>query len=225
MTDFDALDGLLRSRHSCRAFLEREVPEATIARIVETAGRAPSWCNSQPWHVIVTRGAETAALRDKLVANAADTEGGAPDMPFPRAYTGLHQQRRRTCGWQLYEAVGVEKGDRAGSMKQAMQNFHLFGAPHTAILTSGEELGPYGAMDSGGFILAFCLAAEALGVATVPQAAVASQSPLLRAHFGIGADRTILCAISFGFEDRDHPANAFRTGRAPLDELLDIRGG
>lgn len=224
MTELDALDSLLRQRHSCRGFLDRAVPDETIVRIVETAGRAPSWCNSQPWQVIVTRAAETEALRAELLAGAADTEGGKPDMPFPSGYSGLHQQRRRTCGWQLYEAVGVQKGDRAGSTKQALENFRLFGAPHTAILTSGDELGPYGAMDCGGFILAFCLAAQALGVATVPQAAVASQAPMLRERFAIPEDRMILCAISFGYEDTEHPANGFRTNRAPLAEILDLRG-
>ncbi|MGR3322481.1 MAG: nitroreductase family protein [Pseudooceanicola sp.] len=224
MTEITSLDALLRDRHSCRAFKPDQVPEAVIRQLVETAGRAPSWCNSQPWQVIVTSGAETEALRQKLVANAGSTEGGAPDMPFPSGYSGRHQDRRRTCGWQLYDAVGVQKGDREGSARQAMENFRLFGAPHTAILTSGTELGPYGAMDCGGFILAFCLAAQALGLGCIPQAAIASLAPLLHDHFAIPEDRMVLCAITFGYEDTAHPANAFRTDRAPLDEILDMRG-
>ncbi|WP_375692019.1 nitroreductase [Pseudooceanicola sp. LIPI14-2-Ac024] len=220
----DTLAGLLTSRHSCRAFTDEVVPDAVIETLVQTAGRAPSWCNSQPWQVIVTRPDETEALRQKMLASPTSTEGGHPDMAFPEGYTGQHRDRRRTCGWQLYEAVGVEKGDREGSARQAMENFRLFGAPHTAILTSGAELGPYGAMDCGGFILAFCLAAEALGLGCIPQAAVAAHAPLLRDHFAIPEDRLILCAITFGYEDRDHPANAFRTERAPLSEILDMRG-
>lgn len=224
MTHLAALDGLLKSRHSCRAFTDTPVPEDIIEALVATAGRAPSWCNSQPWQVIVTRPAETEALRAKLLADPTSTEGGHPDMAFPTGYTGQHRDRRRTCGWQLYDAVGVTKGDREGSARQAMENFRFFGAPHTAILTSGTELGPYGAMDCGGFILAFCLAAEALGLGCVPQAAIAAHAPLLRDHFDIPEDRMILCALSFGYEDRDHPANAFRTERAPLSEILDMRG-
>ncbi len=222
--DLDALSDLLHRRHSCRAFKPDAVPDDVIERIVETAARAPSWCNSQPWQVIVTRPEETDRLREKLLANATSPEGGKPDMPFPTAYTGVHQERRRTCGWQLYDAVGVQKGDRAGSAKQAMENFRFFGAPHTAILTSGAELGPYGAMDCGGFILAFALAAEAMGLGCIPQAAVASLAPLLHKEYGIPDDRMVLCAISFGYEDADHPANSFRTDRAPLSEILDWRG-
>ena len=223
MSDYDTLMGLMMARHSCRGFLKEEVPEDLINRIVTTAGRAPSWCNAQPWHVIVTRGTETDRLRDALT-DAAMTKPEAPDVPGPEGYTGAHRDRRRTCGWQLYEAVGVEKGDRAGSAKQALENFRLFGAPHTAILTSGQELGAYGALDSGGFLMAFCLAAQALGIATVPQAAIGFQSPTVREVLGIPEDRLILCAITFGYEDPAHPANSFRTERAGLSEILEVRG-
>ena len=223
MSRFDTLTDLLMERHSCRAFRPDTVADDVIARIVTAAGRAPSWCNAQPWQVIVTRGAETDRFREALM-QAAQTTPENPDLPGPEAYTGEHQQRRRTCGWQLYEAVGVTKGDRAASMKQAFENFRLFGAPHTAIITSGRELGSYGALDTGGFITTFCLAAQALGVATVPQAAVAFQSPAVRDFFDIPEDRLILAAISFGYEDPDHPANAFRTERADLSEIMEIRG-
>ena len=105
-----------------------------------------------------------------------------------------------------------------------LENYRLFGAPHVAIVTTEADLGPYGAMDSGGFVALFTLAAQARGVASIPQAAVAAQAPFLRDWFGIPEHRQILCAISFGLEDTDHPANAFRTERAPLSEVLDMRG-
>ena len=33
-------------------------------------------------------------------------------------------------------------------------------------------------------------------------------------------ERRIVCAISFGYEDAEHPANAFRTSRAEPDEVV-----
>ncbi|TMV07812.1 nitroreductase [Ruegeria sediminis] len=217
------LDDLLARRHSCRAFRPDPVPRADIERILSSARRVPSWCNAQPWQVVVTSGDETDRFRTALLHEAA-TGAHAPDLPFPTSYSGVYQQRRRTCGWALYEAVGVEKGDRAGSAREMMKNFALFGAPHCAIVSSPAELGSYGALDCGGFVTAFTLAAQALGIATIPQAAVASYSPFLHRHFGIPDDRLVLCAISFGYADPDHPANAFRTDRAELDEFVDWRG-
>ena len=223
MTTFETLTELLGARFSCRAYLPDPVPRATVERIVTAAGRVPSWCNAQPWQVIVTDKPETDRFREALFAHAT-ANSSQPDLDWPRQYTGLYKDRRRTCGWQLYEAVGVDKGDREASAGQMMENFRLFGAPHVAIITSEADLGSYGVMDCGGFLAAFCLAAQSLGVATIPQAAVAGHGRFVHEFFGIPDNRLVLAAISFGFEDKAHPANTFRTERAPLDELLDWRG-
>ena len=76
-------------------------------------------------------------------------------------------------------------------------------------------------MDCGGFVTGFCLAAEAAGVATIPQAAPAGFSDQLREYFNVPDDRIIVCAISFGLRDEMHPANQFRTSRAPISETVD----
>ena len=72
--------------------------------------------------------------------------------------------------------------------------------------------------------MAFTLAAQALGVSTIAQASVAAWPGLIRDHLGLPDSRTILCGISFGYEDPEHPANRFRTERAKLAEILDLRG-
>lgn len=220
---FAELNNLLEKRHSCRAFLPDPVPKEQIEQIVASAARVPSWCNAQPWQLVITSGAETDRFRAAM-QNEAETGAPAPDLPFPESYSGVYQDRRRACGWALYEAVGVERGDRAGSAQQMMRNFALFDAPHCAIVSSPAELGPYGAMDCGGFVAAFSLAAQALGVATIPQAAIAAYGPFLHRYFRIPEDRLILCAISFGYSDRKHPANNFRTDRAALGDFVDWRG-
>ncbi|WP_299730239.1 nitroreductase [uncultured Tateyamaria sp.] len=222
MSGYETLADLLRARYSCRAFLDRPVPKDDITRIIAAARHVPSWCNAQPWQLIITDGAATGRFRTALF-EAASTTAPAPDLPWPESYPGIYGDRRRACGFQLYDTVGIEKGDRAASTKQMMENFSLFGAPHVAIVTAPRALGPYGAMDTGGFVTAFCLAAQALGVATIAQASVAAQGPFIRAHFDIPEDAMILCAISFGYADPDHPANSFRTTRAEVDDIVDWR--
>ena len=217
------LHSLFTARHSCRAFLPDRLPNEVIEDILTCAQKVPSWCNAQPWKLTITSGDETDRLRHALEAAAA-SGGHSPDLAFPTSYENEYQTRRRKCGWALYQAVGVQKGDRAASERQMMENFSLFGAPHCAILSSPVELGGYGAMDCGGFVAGFTLAAQAAGVATIPQAAVASYAPLLHEMLEIPLDRQILCAISFGYGDPDHPANKFRTSRAPLPEFTEFRG-
>ncbi|MFC8528916.1 nitroreductase [Nocardia sp. NPDC057227] len=214
-----ALERLLRARWSCRAFAPEPVPRAEIDRILELAGRSPSWCNTQPWHVHVTEGAGTDRLRAALAAAVAAGPEAAPDIPFPESYDGVYRDRRRVSGWQLYDSLGIDRSDRAASGRQTLRNFDLFDAPHVAIVTTERGLGAYGAVDCGIFVSTFVLAAHARGVATIPQAALATQAPLLRAHFGLPPERQVLLGISFGYPRPGHPVNEYRTERQPLAEL------
>lgn len=217
------LEELLRVRHSCRAFAPEPVPQETVARILALAQQAPSWCNVQPWQAIVTGPGETDRLREALYAHARTT-APASDLPWPRAYEGRYLERRRACGFGLYASVGVERGDKEGGARQALENFRFFGAPHVAIVTTEDALGTYGVLDVGGWVTAFMLAATRFGVATIAQAALASRSPFLREWFDIPAARRIVCGISFGYADTRHPANKFRTSRAPLAEAARFVG-
>ena len=105
-----------------------------------------------------------------------------------------------------------------------LENFRFFGAPHVAALTSEAELGPYGLVDCGGFLTALTLAAAERGVATIPQAALASYAPFLHRFFDLPGSRTVVCAISMGRADDSHPANSFRTTRAGLSETQRWQG-
>ncbi|MGH1367651.1 MAG: nitroreductase family protein [Maritimibacter sp.] len=222
MSDFEVLERILTGRFSCRGYLDTPIDRAEIEQVLRAAQRVPSWCNAQPWQVVVTAPGETARLANALTEQAM-TVTATPDLPFPKGYTGAHKERRRTCGWQLYEAMGVSKGDRDGSAREMIKNYRFFGAPHVAVITSGAELGPYGALDCGGFITGFTLAAQSKGIATIAQAAPAAFAPFLRAWFGLGEDRLVLATIAFGRADPEHPANGFRTERAPLTEWVDFR--
>jgi len=213
------LRAVLDTRFSCRGYLAHEVPAETIQAILSTAQRTASWCNSQPWQVIVTRPKATQRLRDALqLAQPLPSEQW--DIRPPIEYRGVYRDRRRACGWQLYDSVGVKAGDRQASARQAFENFRFFGAPHVALITTEAPLGTYGVLDCGAYVNSFMLAATSLGVATVAQAALASMAHVLRANLPIPADRLIVCGIAFGYEDKSHPANTFRTARATLEETV-----
>lgn len=139
---------------------------------------------------------------------------------MPQEYTGVHLERRRESGWQLYEAVGIARGDRAVSARQAQKNFEFFGAPHTAVITVDASQGTYGVLDTGAYVGNLLLAAESMGIAAIPQASLATYSPFVRDFFDIPEDRAILLGVSFGWPDREHPANSYRTNRASLDEVV-----
>jgi nitroreductase len=210
------LEELLAERFSCRRFLPQPVSRATIERILAAAQKTASWCNSQPWQLEITSGAATQRFREAMYAAASSGKPNAGDFPFPREYRGVYLERRRESGFQLYNSLGIPRGDKAGYARQALENFNFFGAPHVAIVHTDEALGVYGAIDCGGFVTSFLLAAQALGIATIPQAALAFHSDVVRTHFGLSDDRRVVCGISFGYPDRTHKANSYRTSRATV---------
>jgi len=215
----DVLQSLLADRHSCRSFLPKPLPRETIERILSLAQQSASWCNAQPWQVHVLSGDATERARQALLQRVV-AQAAQPDIAFPDAYRGVYNERRRECAMRLYTAVGVAWGDRAGSAKQTHENFRFFGAPHLAIVSTEGSLGTYGAVDCGAFVGNFMLAAQSLGVASIAQAALAAYSPFWHEHLGLAPERRMVCGISFGLEDTAHPANAFRTGRAGLADVV-----
>ena len=212
------LEELLGERFSCRAFKPEPVPRPIIERILKAAQRTASWCNSQPWQVVIASGAAKERFRAAIYAAASSGAPDDGDFSFPREYRGVYQERRRESGFQLYNTLGIARGDRAAYARQSLENFNFFGAPHVAIIHSDEALGIYGAIDCGAYVGNFLLAAQALGLGAIPQAALAHQSGLIRRHFGLGDDRRVVCGISFGFPDREHKINSYRTSRAGIPE-------
>ena len=216
----DALETLLQERYSVRAFKPEPVPRATIDRVLAAAQRTASWCNSQPWQVVIASGGAKENFRKAIYAEASS---GAPqdgDFDFPREYLGVYLERRRESGFQLYNTLGIARGDKAAYARQALENYNFFGAPHVAIIHTDGALGIYGAIDCGAYVGNFMLAAQALGLGTIPQAALARHSGLIRKHFNLADDRRVVCGISFGYADNAHKVNSYRTSRASVADTV-----
>src|ERR1700760_1912902 len=213
------LEALLGERFSCRAFKPDPVPRPVIDRILKAAQRTAPWWNSQPWQVVIASGEAKEKSRQEIYAAASSGAPDDGDFPFPREYRGVYLARRRESGFQLYNTLGIPRGDKAAYARQALENFNFFGAPHIAIVHTEEALGVYGAIDCGGYVSNFMLAAQALGLGTIPQAALARHSGLIRRHFNLGDDRRVVCGISFGFADHAHKVNSYRTSRAALADV------
>jgi nitroreductase len=214
------LEELLQERYSVRAFRPDPVPRETIERVLTVAQRTASWCNSQPWQVLIASGDAKERFRKTIYAAAASGAEDAHDFTPPREYLGVYLERRRESGFQLYNTLGITRGDKAAYARQALENYNFFGAPHVAIIHTDEALGIYGAIDCGAYVGNFMLAAQALGLGTIPQAALARHSGLIRRHFNLAEDRRVVCGISFGFADHAHKVNSYRTSRAQVADTV-----
>ena len=61
-----AVDQVITSRHSVRAFLDTPVDRKILKEILQVASRAPSGTNTQPWRVYVVQGRKRDALIEKV---------------------------------------------------------------------------------------------------------------------------------------------------------------
>lgn len=215
-TTADTLEEVLSSRYSCRGFLPQTVDPTDLRRLFTMAQRTASWCNSQAWQVELLGGDAVSALSERLLAHVP-VSAESPDIPGPERYEGVYQDRRRACGFELYNALDIAREDQTGRLMQMLENFRFFGAPHVAIVTSPKALSTYGVMDCGGYVATLLTAAESLGINAIAQAAIAMYADVVRSELGIPEDRSIVCAVSLGYADPDHAANTFRTARADVD--------
>ncbi|WP_433193632.1 nitroreductase family protein [Nocardia sp. CA-107356] len=96
--EFTASIRILDDRWTCRQFKTDQIPRDTIEALLRLAQRTPSWCNTQPWQVVLTEGAGTDRFRNELLEHVA-TATPEPDFAFPAQYTGAYVRepnRRRS---------------------------------------------------------------------------------------------------------------------------------
>jgi nitroreductase len=82
--DFDSLFELMATQRAIRHFDGRHVDDATVAKVLRAATRAPSARNVQPWRFIVVRDRDTKAKLGAIFDEiGASMSGGPPDrMPW-----------------------------------------------------------------------------------------------------------------------------------------------
>ncbi len=219
----DSLDAIWSERRSMRAFRPEPITRDVLGRLFAAAQRAPSWCNVQPWRVVISEPPITGDLATALQTAA---KVGLPhaEIPFPLDYPTPYNEHRKACGVALYQAMGVEREDKAGRYAAWLRNYALFDAPHLAVIACDRRLGPYAYVDVGvwlGFVLT---AAAALGIDTCPMASIAAYPEPLRAMLPIAETDIILFGLVLGHADADAPANTCKTTRAPVEANVTIVG-
>ena len=213
------LEQALATRYSARKFLPRQVERPLIARILESAQRTASWCNVQPWQLVITSGGATDRFREAIWRHAALGAPQKMDFKGPGPYEGEYRNRRVRCGVQLYQSLGIGREDKDGARAQVLENYRLFDAPHVAIVTVEEALGFWGGVDCGLYVNSFMLLARSNGVDCIALAALATYPDFIRDYFGLPGNRKVVCGIAFGYADAAHPINSYRTEREAISAV------
>jgi nitroreductase len=217
----------ITSRMSARAFTSQPVSRELITELLQTASRAPSGTNTQPWKVYVLQGASQAALVEKVCA-AHDAIRAQPELAaeyreaydyYPDKWVSPYIDRRRENGWGLYGLLGIGKGDKDKMHAQHQRNFKFFDAPVGFMFTIDQVMGRGSLVDYGMFMQNIMVAARGLGLHTCPQAAWNGFAKIILPHIGAGENEMLVCGMSLGYADESNVVNTFHTPRVPVEEF------
>lgn len=221
----DVLEAI-RTRKSIRAFTDQPVPEEQVREILQAAQRSPSGTNTQPWHVHVCAGEVKAAITRDVLADAMAGRGTKYEDHdyYPAKWKDIHNNRRRGVGWGLYGLLGIQKGDRDASMRQALKNYEFFNAPVGLFITVDSYLARGSWADAGMYIQTIMLAARGFGLHTCPQAAwITYQAPIYK-HLEIPDDQDIVSGMALGYADPDAIENTLVSDREDLEDVARFKG-
>jgi nitroreductase len=117
--------GAVKSRRSVRRFLDKPVDRDILKELLETALRAPSGTNIQPWQLHVLTGDKLKTFSQTMTQKFLDTSINPLEVDtweydyYDEASTEPYLSRRRKVGFELYSLAGIERGDTEGSLRQA----------------------------------------------------------------------------------------------------------
>jgi nitroreductase len=215
----------LRTRLTVRAFKPDPVSTETIKQILETAKRAPSGGNLQPWRVYLLNG----EARNELVRRVADKRSTHPmgEMPeyhiYPPELTEPYKTRRFRVGEMMYATMNIPREDKPARLKFFSGNWSFFGAPAGLIFTIDRQMQQGQWSDLGMFLQSIMLLAREYGLHTCPQEAWAVWHSVIREYLSVPQNEMIFCGMAIGYADEDHPVNKLTSERAPLEEFVTVR--
>jgi nitroreductase len=237
-TAAETLSATIRVRRSTRSFKPDPIPAEVLSAILADADWSPSWSNTQPYRLAIASG----DIRDKISNELCSrfdramlgqragllgklklflTPGALPDGDFKTnfEYPQDLQASRNATGRGLYETLGIERHDLASRHRQMRRNFEFFGAPTAIFVFVHGGLMEYSVLDAGIYIQTLMLSAQARGLATCAQGALATWRTPVEAHFDIPKQYKLLCGLSIGYADAER-VNQFNPGRVATAERL-----
>lgn len=158
-------------RRSVRRFLSDPVSPEVLRDILQTAARAASGVNMQPWLVHVVTG-ETRARLSRVVSAAAEADETSLEYSYlPEAIPEPYLSRRRKLGFDLYALQGIAREDRPARKAAMLRNYDFFGAPVGLFFTLDRSMTCGSWLDCGMYMQSVMIVARAHGLETCPQQA------------------------------------------------------
>ena len=216
----------INTRITTRAFLDTPVSGEMLRNILETAKRAPSGGNLQPWHVWVLAGEPMVRFKALIKEKMAVTPRGEGTeyQIYPPELSEPYKARRFKCGEDMYATLGIPREDKFGRLLNFARNFEFFGAPAAFFFAIDRQMQEGQWADLGMFMQSIMLLAREHGLHTCPQEAWAIWHKTLGEFLPIPPELMLFCGMGIGTMDEAHPINRLRTDRAALSDFATFVG-
>lgn len=211
---------LIKTRNSTREFTDTPVKISDIKEIIQTAQDAPSWVNSQPWHVYVATGDTLNKIKLNHIHNYE--EGIAPNSDFKN----WHREE-----WDPYPRENMANNtdfkashwDDETLAKYKDQQKQLYDAPALLYLTIPKKSPNWSIYDAGSFGENILLAAKAKGIDSIPAYEIIKYPDDIRRIMGIPNSELLAIGIALGYGKKNTIINEYNPTRVPLDKMLKIK--
>jgi nitroreductase len=214
----------INKRKSIRIFKADPVPREVLQELMESALRAPSWANTQPWEFAIVSGAQLEQVRQGFIGKIK--EEPHPDLARPHSFPEPYNSRRHALGKRDAEAIKKSREGMDIEQWRPMQGSRLYGAPcviyiyiDRAFYFQGGSINVWPVFDCGLIAENIMLLAMKFGLGTIPAAQTAKYPEVLRNILGIPDSKLIVIGIGIGYPDWDHPFNQLYSQREPLDKI------
>lgn len=210
----------IKARHSTRAFLDDAIDRQTLYHILDSARWAPSGVNSQPWKVVVLGQENIHTLAESLTQARVNGTDPTPDYSYyPEHWKEPYSTRRRTCGLNLYRAMGIGAKDSKQQLAAWNRNYRFFDAPVGLLFFIDKEMQTGSWIDMGMFMQNIMLAAKEFGLDTCPQASLAEYPDIVRSQLNIENHWLLLTGMAIGYADPNAAVNQYRLPREKVDDF------
>jgi nitroreductase len=209
----------IKSRRSIRKFTSEPVPRKDLEELIDIARWSPSYKNSQPWQAIILSGNKKKELSKVLVDLLKNDKEPSPDLTAPTSWPEAEQNNIKNLLAKRMELTGIDLGAPEMIFKAKKANFNFYFAPHAIYLFQDASLSEWSLFDIGLFAQSLMLAANAKGLATVPQAFATDYAKEVKECLGIPASKRLILGLSVGYPDMESPVNAYRTERVAAEEI------
>jgi len=211
----------IRKRKSIRGFKPEAVSKEVLTEILETACRAPSPMNSQPWEFLVITGPVLDSIKKRVVECFRSGTPAEPEhLVVGWTKESVYRERQVELAKQLFKLMGIQRKDMEARMDWLERGFRFFDAPVAVILLVDRSLSENGPLiDIGSVMQNLCLAALPYGLGTCIEDQGVLYPKVLREEAGIQDSKRIIMAVSIGYPDPDFPANQVVTEREPVEKI------